>query len=204
MSAVVGSCYNEFMYRFGSVQRKIMIALLGGVALGLSSSPKQYFRTLRSARIEWKKVDQRSFNRSIARLSQEKLLEEKEFANGSFKLILTKEGRRQAKILDLLGSSISFKKPKRWDKKWRIVIFDIPEKDRIFRDILREHLRNLRFYKLQHSVFVSPHPFEKPVLELVDIYSAKKYVRVITAISIDNESRIKNHFFRKTSEEVNK
>ena len=97
-------------------------------------------------------------------------------------------------MLDLLGGSISFKKSKDWDKKWRIVLFDIPEKDRAFRDILRGHLRELKFFKLQHSVFVSPHPFEVAILELTELYSAQAYVRVITAEKIDNEDSLKRHF----------
>ncbi|MFH0969269.1 MAG: hypothetical protein V1804_02065 [Patescibacteria group bacterium] len=184
------------MYKFGSVQKKIMLALLGGVALGCSYSPWQYFRTFRKIRKEWRRIDQRNFNRSIRRLSKEKLVEEVMLADGSFRLVLTKKGKRQAKILNLLGSSIYFKKPKRWDGKWRIVIFDIPEKDRLFRDILREHLYSLQFFKLQQSVFVSPYPFEKPILELVFLYSAEPYVRVITATKIDNEAKIKKHFFK--------
>lgn len=36
------------MYKFGPVKKKILLVLLGGVALGLSGSPKQYFRTLKS------------------------------------------------------------------------------------------------------------------------------------------------------------
>lgn len=170
--------------------------LLGGVALGLSPSPRQYFRTLRKLRKEWNKINQDNFNRSFRRLSQEKLIEEKILPDGSFKLVLTKKGKLEAKKLSLLGSSIKFKKPKRWDGKWRIVLFDIPERDRAFRDILREHLRELKFFKLQHSVFVSPYPFEKPILDLVSLYSAGPYVRVVTASYIDNASKIKNHFFK--------
>lgn len=185
------------MYKFGTVQRKIMLALLGGVALGLSGSPRQYFRTLRKFKKEWGKINQQNFNRSLRRLSAEKLIEEKKLPNGSFKLVLTDEGKQQAKILSLLGSSINFKKPKKWDKKWRIVLFDIPEKDRVFRDILREHLRELEFFKLQHSVFVSPFPFEKPILELISLYSAEAYVRVVTATYIDNQNKVKCHFFKK-------
>jgi phenylacetic acid degradation operon negative regulatory protein len=184
------------MYKFGSTQKKILIVLWGGVALGLSSNPRQYFSTFRKLRKEWGKIDQRSFNRSIRRLSKEKLIEERILPDGSFRLELTKKGKQQAKVLDLLGSSIKFQKPKHWDKKWRIVLFDIPEDDRIFRDILREHLRSLEFFKLQQSVFVSPHPFEKPILELIAIYSAEAYVRVITATMIDNEAKIKRHFFK--------
>ena len=122
------------------------------------------------------------------------MIEEKMLPDGSFKLVLTKNGKQQAKALSLFGSSINFKKPKQWDGKWRIVLFDIPEKDRLFRDILREHLYALGFFKLQHSVFVSPYPFEKPILELVTLYSAEPYVRVVTAAAIDNDSKLKKHF----------
>ena len=185
------------MYRFGPVQRKILLALLGGVALGLSPSPRTYYRTLRQLKWEWQKINQQNFIRSIKRMSAEKLLEEKILADGSFKLVLTPKGRQHAKKLSLLGSSINFKKPKRWDGKWRVVIFDIPEKDRIFRGILRQHLKELKFRRLQNSVFVSPYPFEKPIMELINLYSASSYVRVITAIKIDNEQNLKKHFFKK-------
>jgi phenylacetic acid degradation operon negative regulatory protein len=185
------------MYKFGPVQKKILLVLMGGVALGLSSSPRQYFGTLRALQKDWRKINQQNFKRSIKRLADEKLVEEKILPDGSMKLVLTKKGKRQARILSLLGKSIKFKKPKRWDGKWRIVLFDIPEKDRVFRDILREHLKALKFYKLQYSVFMSPHPFEKQILELIEIYSAQPYVRVITAVKIDNQSAIKRHFFKK-------
>lgn len=185
------------MYKFGPVQKKILLTLMGGVALGLSGSPRQYFRTLKAIKKDWRKINQQNFQRSIKRLSDEKLLEEKILPEGSIKLVLTEKGKKEARKLNILGGSIKFKKPKQWDKKWRIVMFDIPEKDRVFRDILREHLYDLNFYKLQYSVFVSPYPFEEQVLELVEIYSAQPYVRVITATKIDNEAKIKNHFFKK-------
>ena len=182
------------MYKIGPVKRKILLALLGGVALGFSRNPRQYYKNLRLIKSEWRKINQQAFTRSIRRLSIEKLLKEKRLPDCSFKLILTAQGKREAKILELLGNSINFKIPKRWDGKWRVILFDIPEKDRIFRDILREHLRNLKFAKLQRSVFVSPHPFEKPISELVDIYSAHPYVRIITAEKIDNETSIRRIF----------
>lgn len=184
------------MYNFGPVQKKILLTLLGGVALGCSSSPRQYFRTFRKIHREWNKINQRNFNRSFKRLSNEKLVEEKILPDGSFRLELTEKGKKEARLMNLFGNVIKFKKPKKWDGKWRIVFFDIPEKDRQFRSILREHLYELNFFKLQQSVFVSPYPFEKPILELISIYSANSYVRVVTAFKIDNEDRIKKHFFR--------
>jgi len=99
--------------------------------------------------------------------------------------------------MSIFGSTIRFRNKKSWDRLWRIVVFDIPEEDRVFRDILRQHLYDLKFYKLQQSVFVSPHPYEKPLLQLIELYNASKYVRVITAQNIDNASKLERHFFAK-------
>ncbi|MFZ2154055.1 MAG: hypothetical protein WAV16_02375 [Candidatus Moraniibacteriota bacterium] len=185
------------MLRIGKNQKKIMLILLGGLALGLSNSPRKYFDTFNKIKKDWNDIDRRTFNHSCKRLSQEKLIEERKMPDGSFKLVLTKKGKVAASELSLIGSAINFKKPEKWDKRWRIVIFDIPEKDRMFRDILRQHLYALNFFKIQQSVLVSPYPYEEAILELVSLYSAERYVRVITAISIDNEKRLKAHFFKK-------
>jgi hypothetical protein len=182
------------MYKLGKTQQKVLILLAGGVVLGLARTSSQYFKTLRKMRKEWERVNQQNFDRSIHCLAKEKLVEERTLANGAFSLVLTPKGKRQAAILNILGSSIKFHKPKSWDGKWRVVLFDIPEKDRLFRNILREHLYRLEFFKLQQSVFVSPHPFERAILDLVAVYAATPHVRVITAIKIDNEARLKKHF----------
>lgn len=61
---------------------------------------------------------------------------------------------------------IRIKKQKSWDEKWRIVIFDVKEKDKIIRNRLRDTLRGLGFKKLQHSVWVYPYPCDE-VVELI-------------------------------------
>lgn len=184
------------MSKLGPVQKKLILLLLAGFVLGMETSSIRYYRRLKLLRKEWKKINQQSFDRSVKRLSSQKLVKEVVLPNGSFKLVLTQEGKRQARIQYLFGQSIHFKNPKEWDKKWRIVLFDVPEKDRKFRDVLREHLRELKFYKLQHSVFISPYPCEKQLLELVALYKVGSFVRIVTADWVDNEEKLKKHFFK--------
>lgn len=186
------------MYRFGPVQQKLLLIFLGGIALGASYSSSQYFRTLKGIAREWRKIDQRNFNRSVRVLCATKLLKEVQSRNGTFRLILTEEGKRQARRWSIFGRSLAFRKPKTWDRKWRLVMFDIPERKRAFRDILRDHLYALQFRQLQQSVFVSPYPFEKQLLELVDLYGAGRHVRVVTATELDNAQKLKEAFFPKT------
>lgn len=83
---------------------------------------------------------------------------------------LTEEGKKR---LEELFPVPLTRKP--WDKTWHLVIFDIPERLRYKRNILREKLRNLGFGELQKSVWVSPINYlpllEKIIIELqIDSY----------------------------------
>lgn len=182
------------MRRKGEVQQKILLIFLGGIALGLSGSPRQYFRTLKALNKDWRKISQRSFNHSIDGLCQEKLLEEKRLEDGTIALFPTKEGEIEAKRHQIVSRALSIKKRKKWDGKWRVVVFDVPEKKRTFRDIIREHLKAIGFKKLQHSVFIFPYPCEPEILALVDVYGAASFVRVMTVSDIDNAEQLKKAF----------
>ena len=46
----------------------------------------------------------------------------------------------------------------KWDGKYRVVIFDIPEEKSAVRDWLRRELYLLKYKKLQKSVFIGKHP----------------------------------------------
>ncbi len=184
--------------RLGPTQQKLLLLFFGGLAIGLASnSPKAYFRTVRKVIEAWEDIDQRSFNRSIRSLCEMRLLEEIRRPDGTITLRLTDQGKRYAKREEFFGSTLQIKRPKKWDHLWRIVSFDIPEKKRLFRDILRNHLKTIGFKELQHSVFIFPFPCESEMLALTELYNATRYVRIITAQKIDNETALKKHFFSK-------
>lgn len=185
--------------RLGPVQQKLLLLFFGGLAIGLASnSPKAYFRTVRKVIEAWEDIDQRSFNRSLRSLCEMRLLEEIRRPDGTITLRLTDQGKRYAKREEFFGSTLQIKRPKKWDRLWRIVMFDIPEKKRLFRDILRDHLKNIGFKELQHSVFIFPFPCESEMLALTELYSATRYVRIITAQKIDNQRNLEDHFFPRT------
>ncbi|VGO13830.1 hypothetical protein PDESU_02387 [Pontiella desulfatans] len=45
---------------------------------------------------------------------------------------------------------------KPWNRWWYVLMFDVPERERLYRDQLREFLKRLRFGCLQQSVWVTP------------------------------------------------
>src|SRR3989338_8897825 len=142
--------------RLGSTAQKVLLLLFGGLALGLSGSPSRYNRVLRSIGKEWKTIERRELYRAIRRLYESKLVREVKHDDGSVELVLHKAGREIAfryKVDDLV-----ILRPKQWDRKWRIVIFDVPETEKKLRDTLRFRLKQLGLLELQKSVFVHPYP----------------------------------------------
>ncbi|MEK7134582.1 MAG: hypothetical protein AAB805_01525 [Patescibacteria group bacterium] len=182
------------MRRKGSLQQKILLLFLGSIALGLSGSPTGYFRTLKAIHKGWKNIDQRSFNRSLHGLCEEKLLKEKKLPDGTITLVLTENGKLAARRYDISGRALRIARKKKWDGKWRVVTFDVPEKKKTFRDIIRDHLKAIGFKRLQNSVFIFPYPCEPEILALVDVYGAESFVRVMTVSDIDNTEQLKKAF----------
>ncbi|MEX2090705.1 MAG: CRISPR-associated endonuclease Cas2 [Candidatus Paceibacterota bacterium] len=71
----------------------------------------------------------------------------------------------------------------KWDGKWRIVIFDIPEELHKKRNYLRSKLKNLGFHMLQKSVFIIPYPCEEELAGVCRKLKIVDYVDVIKAES---------------------
>lgn len=89
---------------------------------------------------------------------------------------LTKEGKKR--LENILPKYFGKRK---WDGNWYLVIYDIPERKKMLRNILRENLKRLGFGQLQASVWVSPFNFFGEVEGVVKDYGLSPYV--ILAIS---------------------
>lgn len=171
--------------------KKILLLLLTGLALGFSYSPSRYFRTLKAFAKDWKQIDEEKLKRAIRDLYRSGLVVAKENSDGSYTYVLSSKGKTRALTYKVETMEV----PKqRWDKKWRVVVFDIPEKLRTGRDALRDKLKKLGFYELQKSVLVCPYECKDEVDFLIAFWNIKKYVRYGILESIDNELHLKKIF----------
>lgn len=102
-------------------------------------------------------------NQALKRLQKRSLVKITE-KNGIKFISLTDQGMALMNKIELGKARIKI--PKRWDDKWRIVIFDVREKNKAVRDRLRETLRGLGFKRLQHSVWIYPYPCDE-LVELI-------------------------------------
>jgi predicted transcriptional regulator len=82
----------------------------------------------------------------------------------------------------------------KWDGRWRVAIFDIPEDLKKWRNYLRSELRNLGFEKLQESVYITPYPVTGELDELLNEWGLRDYFRYLTVTEIDGEPDLKKQF----------
>mgnify|MGYP001594669966 FL=1 len=180
------------MYQLGKNQKKILLFLLAGVGLCVARTPRQYFQVIRSVKSEWDKINYLALRRSIASLYKSKLIKEKSNSDGSTTMVLTGLGRKKAITFNI--ETMEIKKPKKWDKKWRIVFFDVPEKRKESRNVLRETLKRIGFLEFQKSVFVCPYECKDELDYVIEFFNVRPHVRLGTATWLDNELHLKEKF----------
>jgi len=173
-------------------RKKILLLLQAGFAMSLTPSPRAQGYILKELGKEWKNVNRDYLKRCIREFNNDKLIEYQEKPDGTIKVVLTKQGKEYA--LEYKIDEIEIKKPAVWDKKWRLVIFDIPEKRRIARDALRHKLQELGFKELQKSAFVYPYPCEEEIEFIVEFFKIRWYVRYAEITKLTNEETLKLHF----------
>ena len=106
---------------------------------------------------------------------------------------LTESGRKRAESLDSI-LRVRPSVPLRWDRKWRIVIFDVWERRRKVRDRLRIMLESNGFVLLQGSVWVYPYPCEELFAFLRANLKLGVAMRYIVADEIENDIELRERF----------
>lgn len=97
------------------------------------------------------------------------------------------------KIKKLIFDEFTVKKPEKWDKKWRLVIFDIPETKKKERDALRKKLIKLSFFQCQKSTWIHPFPCLEEVEFLKDQLNIKAFVKLFLVEEM-TDGKVLYHF----------
>lgn len=105
---------------------------------------------------------------------------------------LTAKGESKLEFLE--ASDWKINKPKKWDGKWRMLIFDIPETKRSLRDKVRCTLVSIGFVKLQDSVWIFPYPCEDLVNLLKADFKIGKDLLYLIVDSIENDKSFRKSF----------
>ncbi|MBU1032736.1 MAG: hypothetical protein ABII13_04745 [Patescibacteria group bacterium] len=131
-------------------------------------------------------------NKTLKRFERRGLIKAWTDGRGDEKVKLTTKGQEELIRYALRHTKI--KRPKKWDKKWRVIIFDIPLEFNKTRDSLRSFLKKNDFVKLQRSVWVFPYPCEE-VVELVrSALGARDETLYLTCSRFEGDKWMGRHF----------
>ena len=113
--------------------------------------------------------------------------------------IVTKDGKKFLKLtkkgeLEVLLAKARMPTKEKWDGKWRLVMFDIPEEAKRQRDKLRDLLKRNNFFKFQESVYVSPYPFNREAIKYLQETKLIRYIRILKVEEMDNDSALRKRF----------
>lgn len=187
-----------------SIEKAILISLImgpvllspmgGRVVLGIA---KYYLKRW------WEKggpyvppeADEEQVRLSIYNLKRRKYIQFKPTKKKKvFRIELTNKGKKFFDKISL--DDLSIVAPKRWDGQWRFFLFDIPEKRKNSREILRDKLKGFNFFRFQKSVWVHPFECENELNLICDYLGITHHTMTFTA-KIRNDKILRRHFLRR-------
>ncbi|MEK9181434.1 MAG: hypothetical protein AAB786_00200 [Patescibacteria group bacterium] len=148
----------------------------------------QVFRQFKTA----KHFNKRQLTDAISYLKHQKLIEYIADKNEKTIVKITKKGKINLRAFNI--ELMEIKKQKQWDKKWRLVMFDIPIRFTKGRESLRYHLKNLNFFQFQKSAWICPYPCEDEIIFIADFFGVGKFVEILTVENILRDEKFKKYF----------
>lgn len=85
-------------------------------------------------------------------------------------------------------------KPRKWDYRYRLVMFDVPERRKKIRERLRFQMQEVGFLRIQDSAWVYPYDCEEFMALLkADLHIGKDVLYAVVE-EIENDGWIRKHF----------
>jgi DNA-binding transcriptional regulator PaaX len=144
---------------------------------GLKEAP--YFEIFKAC---GKEQDYKFFYNAMYRLEKEGLIK-KNKTDGKLVAEITPDGKQ---LLQRLA-------PQK-DGVWKMVIFDIPEKHKYVRNVLRAKLKALHFKKWQNSIWITPYILDEEIEKEMKELAGKFFVRLIKTTEINQTEDLEKMF----------
>jgi DNA-binding transcriptional regulator PaaX len=176
------------------VQQALVLALYGGVVLPMAVFAPNAMRLLKNLDPDLSKKRKPAYRiqQALKRLENRDLIRREKTEKGLVAK-LTPRGKKFAERLNA-AHKIYIRKPRKWDGRWRIVIFDIWERRRGVRDQLRRILAKAGFKKLQNSVWIYPYDCEELLTLIRTDLRLGKSILYIVAEGVENDLILRRLF----------
>lgn len=135
-----------------------------------------------------KTLDKRAQEREMRRIVS--YMKNRDLIKGDYEHGLSVTEKGQKRLSSNEFAKLKIRQPMKWDKKWRIIFFDIPEQHKSGRDALTHKLKQIGFIQLQRSIWIHPHPCREVITKITSHYKIANYVSCIKTDHIDNQEKL--------------
>ncbi len=163
----------------------LKVIAVGGIILGSMAMPTLPMAVGAAIKM-WKNVNKKDLGRIIKRLERQEMISITKHENETT-ILITEKGKKR--LLEYDFENIRLKEEKR-DGRWRLIIFDIPEKKKSARDIFRKKLLQMNMKRLQDSVFVSAYPCKKEIDFLSHYLEISDYITLVSLNKIERGEQL--------------
>jgi len=187
---------SKYKYYFRQPKSEIVKDILRCLAtaglLYIAASSPYFVLQLQKSIKNWRRYNKKRFYNVFYRLRKNGYIEVGK-RNHQIYIKLTEEGKKKAGRFQI--DALEIKRPKKWDKKWRIVIFDISQLKKFYREAFRGKLKELGFYPLQKSVWVHAFDCRDEIETLKEFFGLNdREIRLIIAEDIGEADFLKKIF----------
>ncbi len=105
---------------------------------------------------------------------------------------LTPKGEK--KLKNIFIDEVVIKAPRKWDGKWRLVMYDLPIRFKKARNAFRWKLKDLGFFQFQKSAWIYPYTCEGEILFVADFFGVRKHIEILEVDKILDDKKLKAHF----------
>ena len=176
----------------GELLKEILagIGVLGLVIITGAMAPN-IFSALGRVGFSRKKYNS-NFKKTFYYAKRGNLIVTKEKPDGSIELVLSKKGKK--KVLEYDLEKLKINPMKKWDGRWRFVIFDIPNKFKNRANFFRNKLKDLGLYQFQKSVWLHPYHLENEIDFIARVSEVRPFIKLGVITKLESEHKIKNFF----------
>lgn len=172
-------------YSKGELAKNILIALAGTGVLTISLALPNFPQVLKL----FKKNDADAryrIKRVILALKKKRFIKIYEKDNMDV-IEITEDGKK--KILTYKIDEMKIRRPKKWDGRWRLVAFDIPERHKKARVALSYKLKQIGLYPFQKSVFLTPFDCSEEIDFIGEFFRVRKYINCLMVSGFEKKEQ---------------
>ena len=183
---------NYFSSPKSEIAKDILRFLIIGGMVAIAATSPFFIVNLMKGLKRLKKYPNKKVYDTFYKLKEQGLVNYYE-KNNQIYISLTEKGKKKAGWMQI--DDLKIEKPKKWDGKWRILLFDISEMKRTYREALRGKLKELDFRLFQKSAWINPYNCAKEVNLLKSFFGlSDKEAKLIVSREIGGDKEFRRFF----------